>query len=472
VLIVEVIVEMHDLAINNGLIVNSTGMTKTNVGIQNGKISSINESPLNGHKVIDAKGKWIIPGVIDAHVHFALKQGQGDDATQTEDDYESGPIASAIGGVTTFLDYAISPRTQSPISYLQERIKLAEQGSCIDFGFHAGITDPNLKMLDLFPQIVSMGIPSFKFFVTYKKWGFAVNLGFLFDAMSHLCQLGGIACVHCEHDEIIEYLREKYASENDLIYHSRSRPDFSEEIAIQEVMTLARETGCRLFIVHLSTSKGLEAIRYGQSKGIKVQTETCPHYLEFSDDVYTDITGRLSVMTPPLRPKGNSEELWKGVRDGSIKIFASDHNALGKVVKEKYSHWSEIPPGLGGSEMLLTYLHSQGVAQGRITPEKMVALLSTNPASLFGIKNKGKVALGYDADLVVFDPQLERTISFQDLVTPAGFTIYEGMKMKGYPEMTMSNGRVIVDRGKFVGQKGSGKFVERKIDPEAWSMRT
>jgi dihydropyrimidinase len=170
-------------------------------------------------------------------------------------------------------------------------------------------------------------------------------------------------------------------------------------------------------------------------------------------------------MTPPLRPKGNSEAMWKGLIDGSIQILTSDHNALGKEVKLKHPGWLDVPPGLGGSELNLTFLHSEGVVKRKMTPEKMVSLLSTSPAEEFGVHGKGRLEVGFDADMVVFNPNEEREIKFNELATPGGFSIYEGVKMKGWPELTISRGEIIVKNRKFVGKTGRGHFIKRSIDP-------
>jgi dihydropyrimidinase len=460
--------EAYDLVINNGTILNADGTQKANIGIRNGKIAVLSDLPLAGSQVIDASKQWVLPGVIDPHVHFALKQGQGDDATVTEDDYASGPRAAAVGGVTTFIDFAISPRARSPQDYLKERIALARAGSCIDFSFHAGVTNPDPAVLSEFPKIVEMGIPSFKFFITYRKWEFAVDLGFLYGALKRLQDLEGAACIHAEDDEIVEWLRHQYAKQPELIYHSWSRPDFTEEISVSDMVTLARETGGRLYIVHLTTRKALNVIRQAKAQGIVVHAETCPHYLEFTDEVYKENKGVLYTMTPPLRAPGNKEALWEGLKDKSLSIVSSDHNALSGALKKRKPHWLDVPPGLAGSEMVLTYLHSQGVATGFLSPQRMVELVSANPARLFGVPNKGAVRIGYDADLVVFDPKEKRSVHYQDLATPIDFTIFEGMEMTGWPNYTISHGKVIVDHGKFIGQPGSGQFIERKIDPTAW----
>jgi dihydropyrimidinase len=457
--------ENFDLAINNGLVVNSTHKAFANLGVKDGKISILSDEPISAKHVIDAKGKWVIPGVVDTHVHFALRQGQGEDGVLSEDDYETGPIASAVGGVTTFVDYAICPQKMKLKSFLDERINLADNGSCIDYSFHCGITNTSPEVLEEIPGIVEMGIPSFKFFMTYKKWGFAVDLGFLWGVFNTLKELNGIACLHCEQDDIIEYLRNKYKDERSMEYFGSTRPDFSEEITVAEAAILAREAGSRLHIVHLTTEKALNVIRKAKAEGVKIRTETCPQYLFCSEEDFKREDGYLYTMTPPLRAKSNSEALWKGLLDGSIGILTSDHNAFGKAVKEKLSDWMTVPPGLGGSEMNLTFLHSEGVVKRNMTPERMVELLSTGPAEEFGVAGKGRLEVGYDADLVIFNPDRTKRVTFSDLATPGGFTIYEGTEMQGWPEMTISRGEVIVEDRKFIGKTGRGHFIKRNIDP-------
>lgn len=458
-----------DLAINNGKVVNAGGSAVMSVGIKNGRILTMSKEPLQAQKVIDATERWILPGIVDAHVHFALKQGQGDNATETEDDYVSGPAAAAVGGVTTFIDYAVSPRSMPPAEFLKQRMGMAAAGSCIDYSFHGGITNPDLAVIPQLKTIVDMGIPSFKFFVTYRKWEFAVDLGFLWDVFNELRALNGVACIHSEDDELVEYLRIKHASETDFANFALTRPDFSEEISINDLTILAREARSMLHIVHLTTEKGLNVIRRAQTEGVRVRTETCPHYLAFNDQVYRTPNGHLYTMTPPLRPAGNSEVLWKGLADGSIHLVCSDHNALGKKIKERSTHWLEVAPGLGGSEMVLTYLYSEGVVKGRLAPERMVELTSTNPAREFGVANKGALAVGYDADMVIFDPQAKRIVHHEDLATPGGFSIFEGMEFQGWPTHTISRGEVVVENRKLLGKPGRGCFIPRQIDPQAWT---
>jgi len=452
-----------DLAINGGTVVNADGQSRANVGIRDGRIATLSAEPLAARRVIDAAGQLVLPGAIDSHVHFQLKQGQGDSATVTEDNYVTGPISAARGGVTTFIDFAIHPRAVPPLDYLKERMDVAAEGSCIDYAFHAGIVDPRPEIIEQFPDIMALGIPSFKFFVTYRKWQFAVDLGFLMAAMAKIHALGGMACLHAEQDEILEWLRTQQAAEPDLIYHSLTRPDFSEEIAIYEAAVLARETGCPLYVVHLSTAKGLAVIRRAKADGVPITTETCPHYLAFNHDVYRQPQGVLYTMTPPLRAPGNSEALWAGLADGSISVVSSDHNALGAKVKQSRPHFLDVPPGLAGVETLLPYLYSEGVTKKRLTLERMVELLSAAPARIYGLTNKGAVRVGLDADVVVFDPRAEYVVHAADQYLPVGFTIFEDMTFTGRPSVTISRGKVIVDHGTFTGAPGSGRFIQRHL---------
>ena len=452
-----------DLALNGGTVVNADGRCQANVGIRAGRIAALTAEPLAASRVIDATGQLVLPGAIDSHVHFQLKQGQGASATVTEDNYVTGPISAARGGVTTFIDFAIHPRAVPPLDYLTERMEMAAEGSCIDYAFHAGIVDPRPEIIEQFPAIMDLGIPSFKFFVTYRKWGFAVDLGFLMAAMQKIHSLGGMACLHAEQDEILEWLRTQNAAQPDLMYHSLTRPDFSEEIAIYEAAVLSRETGCPLYIVHLTSAKGLQVVKRAKADGVPITTETCPHYLAFSHEVFNRPEGVLYTMTPPLRAPGNSEALWAGLADGSISVVSSDHNALGATVKRSRPHFLDVPPGLAGTETLLPYLYSEGVAKNRITAERLVELLASAPARIYGLANKGAIRVGLDADVVLLDPRAEYVVRATDQYLPVGFTIFEGMTFTGRPTLTISQGKVIVEQGKFTGAPGSGRFIQRKL---------
>lgn len=452
-----------DLAVNNALIVNAAGSRPGSIGVRDGVIAAIEAGPLEARQVVDAGGRPVIPGVVDGHCHFRIVQGHGPDAIASSDDYVIGPRAAAFGGVTTFIDFAIQQRGHSALEMAQSRIEEAAAGSVIDFSFHASLTDPRPEVLDVIEPLMDMGIGSFKFFTAYAKWGFYVDLGFLGDAMARIGARDGTVAIHAENDEILEFWRAKKAAEDptDMMNHSLSRPELAEEVAIRDVTALARETGATIYIVHLSTARGLAAIGDGRSLGANVFAETCPHYLAFSHDVYARADGRYFTMTPPLRADGNRQALWDGVADGRIDTLASDHNSFTRAQKDAADGFLDIPPGLGGTEMLLPFVLSHGVNAGRITLERAVELLSTRPAQVFHLPSKGAIEVGRDADLVVLDLDEERDMTDARLHDPQAYTVFAGQRMRGWPTMTISRGEIIVEGGECTAQPGRGRFIPR-----------
>lgn len=452
-----------DLAVNDALIVNATGSVPGSVGVRDGRIAAIEAGPLQARRVIDVGGRPVIPGVVDAHCHFRIVQGQGADAIASSDDYVIGPRAAAFGGVTTFIDFAIQQRGHSALEMAQSRIEEAAAGSVIDFSFHASLTDSRPEVLDEIEPLMDMGIGSFKFFTAYAKWGFYVDLGFLGDAMARIGARNGTVAIHAENDEILEFWRAKKAAEDptDMMNHSLSRPELAEEVAIRDVTALARETGATIYIVHLSTARGLAAIGDGRSQGANVFAETCPHYLAFSHDVYARADGRYFTMTPPLRADGNRQALWDGITNGRIDTVASDHNSFTRRQKQAATGFLDVPPGLGGAETLLPYVLSAGVNAGRITLERAVELLSTRPAQVFHLPSKGAIEVGRDADLVVLDLDEERDMTDASLHDPQAYTVFAGQRMRGWPTMTISRGEVIVEDGECTAQPGRGRFIPR-----------
>lgn len=464
---------MLDLAINNGTIINAHGRSPANVGIRGEQIAALADHPLEARRVIDASGHWVLPGVIDVHAHFDLTQGQGERAARTCDDYASGPASAALGGVTMFIDFAIQKPGQPARQELEDRIQTASENSCIDFSFHAGLTNANRSTLAEIGGICDLGVVSFKLFSTYKKWGFGVDLGFMAQVMQEIARHGAMPCVHGEHDEVVEYYRSLYHEDgrSDMTYHSLSRPPFSEEVAFLDVLVLGREMSCPVYFVHVSTDRGLQVIVRSRRHGQVVFAETCPHYLAFDDTVYQRQDGRLYTMTPPLRPPGNTEALWQGVVNGEIDVVASDHNSFSEQLKRQATGFFDIAPGVGGTAFLLPYLFTYGVYEKRIPPERLVALLCTNPARIYGVPNKGEVAVGYDADLVVINPEEEFMTHASDFVMGEGYTLFEGWKMKGRPRLTMSRGEIVAEQGKFVGTLGRGRFVPRQLGKPASQVR-
>jgi dihydropyrimidinase len=455
--------QTFDLAVNHAVIVNARGSKRGSIGVRAGRIAAIESDPLRAEREIDAAGRAVIPGVVDGHCHFRIVQGRGPEAIASSDDYVIGPRAAAFGGVTTFIDFAIQQRGHSAREMVESRIDEAQAGSVIDFSFHASLTDPRPEVLDEIEPLMDRGIGSFKFFTAYAKWGFYVDLGFLGEAMARIRARGGTVAIHAENDEILEFWRARKAAEDpaNMMNHSLSRPELAEEVAIRDVIALGRETQATIYIVHLSTARGLQAIGEGRSQGARVLAETCPHYLAFSHDVYARPDGRYFTMTPPLRADGNRQALWEGVVDGRIDTVASDHNSFTRSQKEAASGFLDVPPGLGGTETLLPFVLAEGVNAGRITLERAVELLCTRPAQIFHLPSKGAIEVDKDADLVILDLDEEREMSDASLHDPAGYTVFAGRRMRGWPVMTISRGEVIVEDGACTAQPGRGRFIPR-----------
>ena len=457
---------LYDLVVVDAEVVNAGGRFHGSVGVRDGRIAAIADGPIAGRKTIDARGRYLLPGVVDAHCHFRISQGSGPDAIVSSDDYVIGPRAAAFGGVTTFIDFAIQPRGQSAIENLKSRIEEASAGSIIDFAFHCSLTDPSPEVLLEIDQIMDAGVCSFKFFMTYRKYGFFVDHGFLLEAMRRIGARKGVCAVHAEDDDLIEYWRSHYrrVGPNDMMNHSHSRPELAEELAIRDAMRLSQDAAAELYVVHLSTRRGLAAIVDGRSAGVNVRAETCPHYLAFTHDVYAGADARFFTMTPPLRADGNRQGLWEGVRSGSIEVIASDHNSFTRAQKEAGKSFLEIPPGIAGSEMLLPFVLSEGVNTGRIRIEDAVRLVCWNPARIYRLPAKGSIEVGKDADMVLVDLEEERVMTDKMLHDPLSYTVFAGRRMRGWPIMTISRGEVVIDGVECRAEEGRGRFIARHAE--------
>jgi dihydropyrimidinase len=455
--------EPYDLVVTDALIVHRDRSEVGSVAVRDGVIAAVGQGPFAGAREIDARGRPVIPGVIDAHCHFRIVQGQGPDAVASSDDYEIGPRAAAFGGVTTFIDFAIQKRGSRAADEVEARVAEAEAASVIDFSFHASLTDARPESLEEIAPLMDRGIGSFKFFMAYAKWGFYVDLGFLQQAMALIAERGGTASVHAENDEILEFWRARYAEveSRDFMSHSLSRPELAEEVAIRDAIALAAEVGARLYVVHLSTARGLRAIERGRADGATVFAETCPHYLAFSHDVYARPEGRYFTMTPPLRAEGNRQALWDAAADGRIDVIGSDHNSFTRAQKEAASGFLDVPPGLAGSEMLLPYVLSDGVSSGRISLNRAVELLCARPSEIFHLPRKGAIEVGRDADLLMLDMDEEREVTDASLHDAKAYTAFAGRRMRGWPVLTISRGEVIVSDGDCHASPGRGRFVPR-----------
>ena len=474
---------MFDLVIQNANVVSSHRTFRANIGVIGEKIAAIDYAPMSGNVIIDATDKFLIPGVIDTHLHLQPESptGEADGLLPWADGYETGTISAAFGGVTTVIDMRIQEQRAgaSVMEAVTRGLEDASRKAVVDFSFHAGLTYPSSDTLAEIPQLIEMGIPSFKFFLTYPNWHIRVGLGFVYEAFLAIKSNNGIAAVHSENDEIIEHLKRKFVSlgREDLACYALARPDFAEEMAISDVGILSRETGARAYAVHVSSRKGLDAGRRTKAQGARLFMECVPHYLMFTDDAFRLEPTRSAqfVMGPPYRTEDDISALWEGIRDGSIDWMGSDHSPYLTAQKTRDLRFFSdpagtpngieyaIPTGIGGVELLLPLMLSEGVNKGRITMQRLVELMCLSPARNLGLRQKGAIRVGLDADLVVVDLDIVKSVRNEDLHSKADFTLYEGLEVKGWPVLTVSRGRIIVRNGQLLGARGHGRLIERQL---------
>ncbi len=446
-----------DLIIKNGTIVTASETYKADIAVEDGKISMIAENidPQNA-KVVDASGKMVLPGAIDAHTHLAMPFG----GTISADGYESGTRAAACGGVTTVFDFVLQAKGEGLIDAVKRRNALCEPEACVDYAFHTAITDLNDDILKEMDESVKYGVPSFKVFMVYD---FGVTDGTFYQVLQRSKEIGALIGVHAENREIIDTLVAKHLSEGKTSawYHYASRPEFVEAEADSRAIRWAKELHAPLYIVHLANSGGVEEVTKARDEGYPIFAETCPQYLHFTKDVYKREDGRNFVCSPPIKGQESQDALWAAIKRGDITTVATDHCPFQSYEKDwGKDDFTKIPNGCMGIENLYPYMLSEA-NKGRISFNKVVELCSTNVAKVFGCApQKGMIAPGSDADLVVYDPEKDFTISQKNMHSDIDHTIWEGVEVKGYPVMTFSRGELVYKDGEFVGSKGYGKFVK------------
>lgn len=447
-----------DLIIKNGKIITANDIYIADLAINNGKIVGIgHDLDFAATEVLDVSGYYVLPGAIDAHVHLETPVGN----TVSADSYESGTRAAACGGVTTVFDFAVQGKGQGLVEAVSERVKVFQPQACIDFAFHTAITDLSPAIMDEFEQSVAYGVSSFKLYMVYPD--LMVDDGVLADALERSKEAGALIAVHAENPAIIDRRIRKFLSEakTSAWYHYESRPEFVEAEAVKRAIHLAKSFDAPLYIVHLACKEGLDEVTRARDQGYRIYAETCPQYLNFTNDVYRREDGRNFVCSPPIKGKESQATLWEGIKRGDILTVATDHCPFQSYEKDwGKDDFTKIPNGCMGIENLYPYMLSQA-ASGRITFNKAVEVCSTNVAKIFGCSpEKGNIAVGCDADIVIYDPNQTFTVSKDNMHSKVDYTIWEGFEMQGYPVMTFSRGKLVFKDGQFVGEPGWGNFVK------------
>jgi dihydropyrimidinase len=450
--------------IKNGNIVTAVDNYTADLLVEDGKIAVIGRKlEIEADRILDAAGNLVVPGGIDPHTHMELPFG----GTFAADDFKTGTIAAAFGGTTTIIDFAVQYHGESLEQAVENWHKKAEGKTAIDYGFHLIVTDLPDERVGELKRLINQGVMSFKLFMAYPGV-FLVDDATIFRAMRAAGDAGGLICMHAENgvviNEIIKYaLKEGKTAPR---YHALTRPTKAEAEGVHRAIAIAEMAGSPVYIVHLSCYDALQEVRAARDAGLPAFAETCPQYLFLDYSLYEQdgFEGAKYVMTPPLREKWNQDKLWQGLAGNDLQVISTDHcpfcfkeqKELGK------DDFTKIPNGGPGVEHRMSLIYSGGVAGGRISVNRFVELTSTAAAKLFGLfPRKGTIAVGSDADIVIFDPGKEETISVKSHHMNVDYSAYEGMKVRGMTRTVLSRGQVIIEDGMYTGKPGDGQFLKR-----------
>jgi dihydropyrimidinase len=450
--------------IRNGRIITAVDDYMADILIEDEIVSVIGAKlEMEADRVIDASGKLLIPGGIDPHTHMELPFG----GTQASDDFRTGTLAAAHGGTTTIIDFAVQYKGQALLKAVDNWHQKAEGKTAIDYGFHLITTELEDNQIEELHTVMDEGITSFKMFMAYPGV-FLVDDATIFRAMSAAGERGGLICMHAENGIVINEIIKRALAQGRTApkYHALTRPTRAEAEGVHRAIAIAEMAESPVYIVHLSCADALEQVREARDRGLPAFAETCPQYLFLSYDNYEEpgFEGAKYVMTPPLREKWNQAELWKGLKTDDLQVISTDHCPF--CMKEQKElgkdDFSKIPNGAPGVEHRVPLIYNGGVVENRISLNRFVELTSTAAAKMFGLfPKKGTIAVGSDADIVIFDAQKQQTISASTHHMNVDYSAYEGKTITGVVETVLSRGRVVIENGEYVGKAGDGKFLKR-----------
>lgn len=454
-----------DTVIHDGTVVTTSDTVKADIGITDGRITAIAERLSGGARRIDAGGRLVLPGGIEAHAHIAQESSSG---VMGADDYLSGSISAAFGGNSSFIPFAAQHRGQS-IDEVISTYDARAADSVLDYSYHLIISDPTPEVLnEQLPRAFARGITSFKVFMTYDMMN--IGDGGMLDILTVARAHGAITMVHAENNDMIKWMNKRLADAGLTApkYHAISRPELAEEEAINRAISLAKLVDAPLFIVHVSTAGGAAIVQREILAGTRLFAETCPHYLALTRDDLDrpGMEGAKYICSPPLRDTATQDALWRHVQSGTFTSVSSDHapyryDDTGKFLNGRDVAYPKISNGMPGIGARLPYLFSEGVVKGRISLQQFVGLSASNAARTFGMTQKGSIAVGLDADIAIWDPETTRKITLADQHDNMDYTPFEGLELTGVPETVLNRGAVIVHKGQLQAQKGQGRFVAR-----------
>jgi len=455
--------------IKNGRVITAVDDYMGDVYIENETVSLIGKNlEVEADEVIDASGKYLFPGGLDPHTHLDMPFG----GTTSADDFETGTRAAAHGGTTTLIDFAIQTKGHSTLEALDTWHAKADGKTAIDYGFHMIVTDLEDNRVHEMKMLADAGVTSYKLFMAYPGVLY-VDDGTIYRAMRQAGENGTVVCMHAENgiviDEIVKIALAEGKTEPK--YHAMTRPTRMEAEGVHRAISIAEVAQVPVYIVHLSSSDALEQVMLARNRGVHAFAETCPQYLFLDDSYYEQegFEGAKYVMTPALREKWNQDELWKGLRFGDLQSISTDHCPF--CFKDQkilgINDFSKIPNGGPGVENRMSLVYNGGVNSGRISLNKFVELTSTAAAKTFGLfPKKGTIAVGSDADIVIFDPHRRETISINNACTHhmrVDYNAYEGFEVTGFTETVLSRGKIIINKCEYVGKKGDGRFLKRGL---------
>lgn len=455
-----------DLVIRNARVATASDTFHADIGVLGGRIAQLGTGLGRGEKEIDAAGRVVTPGGVDAHCHLDQPMAP---PLRMADNFDTGTRAAACGGTTTVIPFAAQEKGQSLRAAVADYHQRADGRAHVDYAFHLIVSDPTPEVLNVeLPALIAEGYTSFKIYMTYDD--LKLDDGQILDVLDVARQHGAMAMVHAENADCIEWLTKRLeaAGRTAPRFHAHARPMLVEREATHRAIALSELVDVPILIVHVSGREAVEQIRWARAQGLKVFAETCPQYLFLTaedlgiDDSYR---GARCVCSPPPRDKANQEVIWNGLNDGLFTLFSSDHAPFnyegtdGRKPGGEEVSFRHIPNGLAGIETRMALLYSEGVLGGRITLEKFVELTATNPAKAYGLHpRKGTIAIGADADLVIWDER-EFVLRNTQLHHAVDHTPYEGMALKAWPGLTLSRGEVVWDGRDFHGRAGRGQFL-------------